>query len=162
MMGILTEDMKNAIPAIRLCFVATVSPEGKPNLPPKAPCAFGTTIVRRVVHELHVPDAALMRFLKPLKLRLEEVEPFHITHDCGLPCFMCRRDVGRRKRPTQAVVGDHLIHPGETFKMVLIKQVRLGYPHSAEDSGRIPAEDRTVRHVGEACDRERPRSHVIC
>ena len=35
MMGILTDDMKNAIPAIRLCFVATVSPDGKPNLSAK-------------------------------------------------------------------------------------------------------------------------------
>jgi uncharacterized protein len=34
-MGILTEDMKRAIPAIRLCFVATVCPDGKPNLSPK-------------------------------------------------------------------------------------------------------------------------------
>jgi hypothetical protein len=28
-MGILTEEMKRAVPAIRLCFVATVSPDGK-------------------------------------------------------------------------------------------------------------------------------------
>jgi uncharacterized protein len=34
-MGILTEDMKQAIPAIRLCFVATVSSDGKPNLSAK-------------------------------------------------------------------------------------------------------------------------------
>jgi uncharacterized protein len=34
-MGILTEEMKQAIPAIRLSFVATVSPEGKPNLSAK-------------------------------------------------------------------------------------------------------------------------------
>jgi len=31
-MGILTEEMKQAIPAIRLGFVATVSPDGRPNL----------------------------------------------------------------------------------------------------------------------------------
>jgi predicted pyridoxine 5'-phosphate oxidase superfamily flavin-nucleotide-binding protein len=35
MMGISTDEMKNAIAAIRLCFVATVSPDGKPNLSAK-------------------------------------------------------------------------------------------------------------------------------
>jgi len=34
-MGILTDEMIKAIPAIRLCFVATVSPDGKPNLSAK-------------------------------------------------------------------------------------------------------------------------------
>jgi len=34
-MGILTKEMKEAIPAIRLCFVATVSADGKPNLSAK-------------------------------------------------------------------------------------------------------------------------------
>lgn len=34
-MGILTEEMKRAVPAIQLCFVATVSPDGKPNLSAK-------------------------------------------------------------------------------------------------------------------------------
>ena len=34
-MAILTEDMKSMVSRIRLCFVATVSPDGKPNLSPK-------------------------------------------------------------------------------------------------------------------------------
>lgn len=34
-MGILTQEMKDAVPRIRLCFVATVSPDGKPNLSAK-------------------------------------------------------------------------------------------------------------------------------
>ena len=41
-------------------------------------------VVGRVVHELNVPDAALMRLLEPLKLSLKKVEPFHVTHDRGL------------------------------------------------------------------------------
>jgi predicted pyridoxine 5'-phosphate oxidase superfamily flavin-nucleotide-binding protein len=34
-MGILTSEMKEAVPLIRLAFVATVSPDGKPNLSAK-------------------------------------------------------------------------------------------------------------------------------
>jgi uncharacterized protein len=34
-MGILTEAMKRAVPEIQLCFVATVSPDGTPNLSAK-------------------------------------------------------------------------------------------------------------------------------
>lgn len=34
-MGILTEEMKRAVPAIRLCFVATVTSDGKPNVSAK-------------------------------------------------------------------------------------------------------------------------------
>jgi predicted pyridoxine 5'-phosphate oxidase superfamily flavin-nucleotide-binding protein len=36
-MGILTPEMKEAVPRIRLAFVATVSPDGKPNLSAAAP-----------------------------------------------------------------------------------------------------------------------------
>lgn len=35
-MGILTDEMKATIPAVRLSFVATVSPDGTPNVSPKA------------------------------------------------------------------------------------------------------------------------------
>ena len=34
-MGILTEEMKRMVDDLRLCYVATVTPEGKPNLSPK-------------------------------------------------------------------------------------------------------------------------------
>jgi hypothetical protein len=45
-MGILTPEMKEAVPRIRLSFVATVSPDGKPNLSAKGSlCRFGTTII---------------------------------------------------------------------------------------------------------------------
>jgi len=33
--GVLTDEMKRMIAALRLCYVATVTPEGKPNLSPK-------------------------------------------------------------------------------------------------------------------------------
>jgi Pyridoxamine 5'-phosphate oxidase len=34
-MGILTDEMKRAVTELQLCYVATVSPDGKPNLSPK-------------------------------------------------------------------------------------------------------------------------------
>lgn len=34
-MGILTEDMKRMVEYLRLCYAATVTPDGKPNLSPK-------------------------------------------------------------------------------------------------------------------------------
>ena len=98
-------------------------------------------VVGRVVHELNVPDAALMRLLEPLELALKEVEPFNVTHDRGLPRCMRGLQIGRRKRAAKAVVGDHLIRPVEAPKMVLVEQSRLRRAQSAEDPGGIPAED---------------------
>ena len=118
--------------------------------------------ISELVHELNVPDAALMRLLKPLELSLEEVEPFHVTHDGGLPRCMCGLEIGSRKRATQAMVGDHLIHPIEAPKMVLVELARLRRAQRAEDPGRISAEDGTVRHVCEARDRQRSRPHAVC
>ena len=46
-------------------------------------------VVGRVVNELNVPDATLMRLLEPLEFSLEEVEPFYVTYDGGLPRCMC-------------------------------------------------------------------------
>jgi predicted pyridoxine 5'-phosphate oxidase superfamily flavin-nucleotide-binding protein len=34
-MAILTEDMRHMVAHLRLCYVATVTPDGKPNLSPK-------------------------------------------------------------------------------------------------------------------------------
>ncbi len=45
-------------------------------------------VVGRVVHELQVPDATLMRFLQPLELAVDKVEPLHIGNDRGLSRFM--------------------------------------------------------------------------
>jgi predicted pyridoxine 5'-phosphate oxidase superfamily flavin-nucleotide-binding protein len=35
-MGILTEEMRRVVTEIQLCYAATVTPDGKPNLSPKA------------------------------------------------------------------------------------------------------------------------------
>jgi hypothetical protein len=72
-----------------------------------------------------VPDAALMCLLEPLELSLEKVEPFHVTHDRGLPCSVCGLEIGCRKRAAEAMVGDHFIHPIEALKMVLVELPRL-------------------------------------
>src|SRR6266481_9221280 len=109
-----------------------------------------------------MPDAALMRLLEPLELSLEEVEPFHVAHDRRLPRCMCGLEIGCRKRATQAMVGDHLVHPIEASKMVFVELSRLRRAQRAEDSGRIPAEDGTVRHVREARNRQRSRPHAGC
>jgi len=45
--------------------------------------------------------------------------------------------------------------------MVLVELTRLRGAHSREDAGRIPAENRTVRHVCEARHRQRSRSHAV-
>jgi hypothetical protein len=41
----LTADMKRVVMEQRLAFVATVCPDGTPNLSPKAQLPFGTTII---------------------------------------------------------------------------------------------------------------------
>jgi len=42
-----------------------------------------------------MPDAALMRFLKPFQLGLQKVEPFHVGNDRGLSGFMSAFEIGR-------------------------------------------------------------------
>jgi hypothetical protein len=98
-------------------------------------------IVGRVVHKLNMPDAALMRLFEPLELSLQEVEPFHVSHDGRLPGCMCGLEIGCRKRAAQAMVGDHLIHPIEAPKMVLVELAGLWGAQRAEDAGRSSAED---------------------
>ena len=119
-------------------------------------------VVGRIVHELNVPDAALVRLLKPLELSLEEVEPLHVTHDRGLPRGVRGHEIGRRERATEAMVGDHLIHPIKALKMVLVELARLRRTQRGENPGCVSAKDRTVRHVCKARDRQRARSHAVC
>src|SRR6202043_3507893 len=107
-------------------------------------------------------DAALMRLLETIELSLEEGEPLDITHDRGLPRCVCGFESGGRKRATQAMVGYHLIHPIEAPKMVLVELSGLRRAQRGEDPGRVPAEDGSVRHVGEACDRQRSGPHPVC
>ena len=89
-------------------------------------------VVGSVMDELNVSHAALMRLLEPLQLLLEEVEPLYVTHDGRLPCFMCGFEIGRRKCATQAMIGDHLIHPVEASKMVLVQLTRFRHAQRAE------------------------------
>ncbi len=51
-------------------------------------------VIRRVVHELHVPDAAAVSLLEPFEVHLEKIEPLHIGDDCGLCCLVRRFEIG--------------------------------------------------------------------
>src|SRR6266851_4738800 len=63
-------------------------------------------VVRRVVHELHVPDAVPVRFLQPFKLLFKEVEPLHIGDDCRLSRLVRRFQIGGAQRAADAMMGD--------------------------------------------------------
>jgi hypothetical protein len=118
-------------------------------------------VVGRVVHELQMSDAALMRFLQPLEPAVEKIEPFDVGDECRL-CRLVRRDkVGGAKRPAHPVMANDLVHPGEAIEMVPIKLAWFGAAHHGERPLGIPAEDRAIRHVGEACDGKRARPHCI-
>jgi hypothetical protein len=62
-----------------------------------------SNVVGRVVHKLDMPDAPLMSLLEPLKLLLQKIEPFHITHNRGLSGAMRRLEIGCGKCSAQAV-----------------------------------------------------------
>jgi predicted pyridoxine 5'-phosphate oxidase superfamily flavin-nucleotide-binding protein len=64
-MGRLTEDMKRMVANLRLCYVATVTPDGKPNLSPKGSL--------RVVDDSHLAFADIM---SPATMRNLAVNPF--------------------------------------------------------------------------------------
>ena len=51
-MAILTEDMRQMVAHLRLCYVATVTPDGKPNLSPKGSL--------RVIDDDHLAFADIM------------------------------------------------------------------------------------------------------
>jgi len=55
-------------------------------------------VVWRVVHELQVADAALMRFLQPFKLAIQKIEALDIRDDGRLPGFVRRFEISSRKR----------------------------------------------------------------
>ena len=96
-------------------------------------------IVRRVVHELDVPYAALMRLFEPLQLSLKEIEPFYIAHDGGLPRRMRGLQIGRRKRTLQPVTSDHLIDPVEASEVIFVELGELRRAQRAQDARRIAA-----------------------
>src|SRR5690242_17710078 len=55
--GILTEDMKRVVTEQRLAFVATVCPDGTPNLLPKGTSAVHNPFAFRFMHGMGVPPA---------------------------------------------------------------------------------------------------------
>ena len=118
-------------------------------------------VVRRVMHQLHMPDAAPVRFLQALELPIEEVEPFHIGDDRWLSRLVRHLEVGRGERPAHAMIGDQLVGPGEAVEMVPVELARLRRANGGERAFGVAAEHRPVRHVGEAGDRQRSRPHRV-
>jgi hypothetical protein len=116
-------------------------------------------VVGRVMHELHMPDAAPMRLLEPLELGFEKVEAFDVADDRGLSRLMRGLEIGRGERAAQAVLRDHLVHPGESIEMVFVELAGLRLALGGREAGRVPAEERTVRHIGEAHRGQRSRAH---
>jgi hypothetical protein len=97
-------------------------------------CLEVADVVRCVVYELHVPNATLVRFLEPLVL------PDELPRDQP------------RKAHAQVMTGDHLVNPGQSIEMVFVKEARFRCTQCRKYTGLIPAEDRTIGDVGEACD----------
>ena len=102
-----------------------------------------------------------MRFLEPIEIRLQKIQPLHVGDDRGLCRFVGGFEIGRGESAAQAVVGDHPIHPGEALEVVPIELARLGRAQRRQNAPRVPAEDRAVRHVGQACDGERSGPHGV-
>jgi len=119
-------------------------------------------VVRGVVHELRVPDAAVVRLLEPFQLHLKEVEPFDVHHDGRLPSAVRCLYISSSEGASEPMLRHHLVHPSQTLKMVPIKFARLGRARGGQNALRIPAQDRPVGHVRQAGDRKRPRAHGVC
>jgi len=124
-------------------------------------CLIVADVVGRVMHKLQMPDAALMRFLQPFELAVEEVETFHVSDDRGLPRLVRGLEIGCAKRATHAMAGDQLVHPGKALEVVPVELARLRRAHHGQGAFGIPAEDGAVRHVRKARDRQRSRAHRV-
>src|SRR5262245_59503037 len=111
-------------------------------------------VIGRVVDELHVSNAALMRLFEPFKLHLKEIQALNIPNDSGLSRPMRRLKIGRGKRTLQAVIGHHLVDPGQSIEMIVVKESRFWRAKCGEYACRVSAEDGTIRDIGEACDSE--------
>src|SRR5947209_20332067 len=83
-----------------------------------------SNVVWRVVHELRVADASLMRLLEPLELHLKEIQPFDVHHNGRLRRGMRRREIGSGEGAPQPMLRHHFIHPGKALEMVLVEQAR--------------------------------------
>jgi hypothetical protein len=109
-------------------------------------------IVWGVVHELDVPDAALVRFLEPLELPLKKIQSFNVAHYGRSARCVRGFQIRRRKRAPQPMMSDHLIYPIKAAQMILIELARLRGAQRCQDPGRIPSQDRTVRNIRKASD----------
>jgi len=75
-------------------------------------------VVWRVMNQLQVAQPESMRFLQPLELAVEEIEPFDIPDNRRCAGLVRGFEVGGTQRPANAVMRHQLVHPGKTFKMV--------------------------------------------
>src|SRR5262249_45700646 len=118
-------------------------------------------LVRRVMHQLDMADAALMRLLQPFEFYLEKVEPLHIGDDRPLPRFVRRFEDGGAKRAAHTMIGDQLVHPGEAAEVVAVELAWLRRANRGESALGIAAEHGPVRYVGQAGDRQRSYPHRV-
>jgi predicted pyridoxine 5'-phosphate oxidase superfamily flavin-nucleotide-binding protein len=96
-MALLTEDMKRMVSHLRLCYVATVTPDGKPNLSPKGSL--------RVIDDDHLAFADIM---SPATIRNLRSNPYI---EVNMVDPFLRR--GYRFKGVAEIVTD-----GETFDLV--------------------------------------------
>src|SRR6516164_2916511 len=113
-----------------------------------------TDAVRRVMHELYVPDAAPMRLLEPFELPVEKVEPLDIGDDRRLCRLVRGFKIDGIERAAHAVTGNQLVHPGEAIEVVAVELARCRCSNCGETTLGAACEHRPVRHVGEAGDRQ--------
>ena len=118
-------------------------------------------VVGRVVHQLHMPDAAPMRRLQPFKLHFEEVEPLHIGDDRRLARLARRFEIGGAQRTARAVTGDQIVHPGEAVDVVAVELAWFRRADRGQRAFGSAAEHGPVRHVGQAGHRQRSRPHRV-
>jgi hypothetical protein len=111
--------------------------------------------------ELQVPQTALVRFLQPLQLAIEKIEPFDIPNYRWLAPSMRFLQIGCAKGSAHAMMSNQLIHPGEPVEMMTVEFARCGCAHHREGTFGTAAEHRHVRDVGKTRHRQGSRAHCI-
>jgi hypothetical protein len=120
-----------------------------------------TDVVRGVMDELQVPQTALVRFLQPLELAIEKIEPFHVSNNRRLLVFVRFLQIGCAKGAAHPMMRNQLVHPGEPVEMIAVKFVRCRGAHHSECTFGTAAEHWEIRDVGKTGDRQRSRAHRI-
>src|SRR5439155_23128700 len=69
-------------------------------------------VVGRIVYELNMADAALVRLLQSLEFHFQKVEPLYIGKDCRLARLVRSRKILGSKGAAQPVLCDHIVQPG--------------------------------------------------